>query len=66
MRFVMFMIPAVYQGEKGKKAGADFAPPADEGDVIEVRQVFEVEEFPPDVQKAAQHPTVEAAIQKKP
>ncbi len=27
MRFVMFMIPAVYQGEKGKKAGADFAPP---------------------------------------
>ncbi|MEW5797543.1 MAG: YciI family protein [Bacteroidota bacterium] len=29
MRFMMFMIPAVYQGEQGKKAGADFAPPAD-------------------------------------
>lgn len=143
MRFMMFMIPAVYQGEKGKNVGADFAPPADavermmkyneelaksgalialdglhppsmgarvafkggkptvtdgpfteskevvggywminvkskeeaiewakrvpadEGDVIEVRQVFEVEEFPPDVQKAAQNPTVERAIQKK-
>jgi hypothetical protein len=38
--------------------------PADEGDVIEVRQVFEVEEFPPEVQKAAQNPTVEAAVRK--
>lgn len=143
MRFVMFMIPAVYQGEQAKKVGADFAPPADgvermmkyneelatagalialdglhppsmgarvsfkggkptvtdgpfteakevvggywminvkskeeaiawacrvpadEGDVIEVRQVFEVEEWPEDVQKAAKNPTVEAAIQKK-
>jgi len=143
MRYMMFMIPAVYQGEQGKNVGADFAPPADavermmkyneelaksgalialdglhppsmgarvsfksgkpkvtdgpftesrevvggywminvkskeeaiewakrvpadEGDVIEVRQVFEVEEFPPDVQKAAQNPTVEKAIQKK-
>jgi len=142
MRFVVFMIPAVYQGEQGRKVGADFAPPADavermmkyneelakagvlvaldglhppstgarvsfkggkatvtdgpfteakevvggywminvksrdeaiawarrvpadEGDVVEVRQVFEVEEFPPDVQKAAQNPTVEAAIEK--
>lgn len=139
----MFMIPAVYQGEQGKKAGADFAPPADavermmkyneelakagalialdglhppsmgarvsfkrgkpmvtdgpfieakevvggywminvkskeeaiewarrvpadEGDVIEVRQVFEVEEFPEDVRKAAANPTVERAIHKK-
>jgi hypothetical protein len=142
MRFVMFMIPAVYQGEQGKKVGADFAPPADgvermmkyneelakagvlvaldglhppstgarisfrggkptvtdgpfteskevvggywminvkskqeaiewarrvpadEGDIIEVRQVFEMEEFPEDVRKAAENPTVEAAIEK--
>jgi hypothetical protein len=38
--------------------------PADEGDVIEVRQVFEIEEFPPDVQKAAENPTVQAAVEK--
>jgi hypothetical protein len=143
MRFMMLMIPGVYQGERGAQTKADFAPPAeavermmkyneelakagalisldglhppssaarvsfsggkvrvtdgpfteskevlggywmiqaksraeaiawarrvpaDDGDVIEVRQVFEVEEFPPDVRKAAQNPTVEAAIQKK-
>lgn len=142
MRFVMFMIPAVYQGEQGKKVSPDFAPPADgvermmkyneklakagvlvaldglhppstgarvsfkggkptvtdgpfteakevvggywminvkskqeaiewarrvpadDGDVIEVRQVFEMEDFPPDVRKAAQNPTVEAAVMK--
>ena len=29
MRFVMFMIPAVYQGAEGARVGADFAPPAD-------------------------------------
>ena len=29
MRFVMFMIPAVYQGGKGKRVGADHVPPAD-------------------------------------
>lgn len=29
MRFVMFMIPAVYQGGKGKRVAADFTPPAD-------------------------------------
>jgi len=28
MRFVMFMIPAVYQGKAGREAGADFAPSA--------------------------------------
>ena len=142
MRFMMLMIPGVYQGEEGKKAGADFTPPADmvekmmkyneelakagalialdglhapaagarvsfsggkakvtdgpfteskevlggywminvkskqealewasrvpaqEGDVIEVRQVFEIEEFPPDVQKAADNPTVKAQVEK--
>ena len=29
MRIAMFMIPAVYQGGKGKRVGADFVPPAD-------------------------------------
>ncbi len=29
MRFVMFMIPAAYQGGKGKRVGGDFTPPAD-------------------------------------
>lgn len=29
MRFVMFMIPAVYQGGKGKRVAADFTPAAD-------------------------------------
>ena len=38
--------------------------PADDGDVIEVRQVFELEEFPPDVQKAADNPTVRAQVEK--
>ncbi len=139
---MMLMIPAVYQGAQGKKAGADFTPPADavermmkyneelakagalisldglhppasgarvsfvrgkphvtdgpsietknilggywvinvkskeealqwakrvpaaEGDVIEIRQVFEMEEFPPDVQKVAENPTVQAQVEK--
>lgn len=29
MRFVMFMIPAVYQGGKGKRVDGDFTPSAD-------------------------------------
>ncbi|HEY4612845.1 MAG TPA: YciI family protein [Bacteroidota bacterium] len=29
MRFMMFMIPAVYQGGKEKPVAADFTPPAD-------------------------------------
>ena len=29
MRFMMLMIPSVYQGKNGEKAGADFTPPAD-------------------------------------
>jgi hypothetical protein len=29
MRFMMLMIPSVYQSNNGKKAGADFTPPAD-------------------------------------
>ncbi len=142
MRFMMLMIPVVYQGEQGQKAGVDFTPSADavdkmmkyneelakagalisldglhpptsgarvsfaggkprvidgpsmetknvlggywmidvkskeealawakrvpaaEGDVVEIRQVFEMEEFPPDVQKAAENPTVQAQVEK--
>jgi hypothetical protein len=39
--------------------------PAADGDVIEVRQVFEMPDFPPDVQKAAENPTVRAQVEKR-
>ncbi|MGB2868737.1 MAG: YciI family protein [Bacteroidota bacterium] len=142
MRFMMMMIPKVYQGAEGKKVRADFAPPAEavakmmkyneelakagalialdglhprekgarvsfskgkaavtdgpyiesnevfggywmvqfkskeeaiqwakrvpaeDGDVVEIRQVFENEDFPEDVQKAAENPTVKAEVDK--
>lgn len=142
MRFVMFMIPSVYQGGKGKRVGADFTPPADaveammkyneelakaghlisldglhpvekgarvsfsngkptvtdgpfieskevfggywmvqfkskeeavewakripaaDGDTIEIRQVFDVSDWPEDARKAAESPTVTAAVEK--
>lgn len=142
MRFMMLMIPGVYQGPKGKSLKADFAPsaedvarmtkynedlakagalisldglqpaakgariafsggepkvtdgpfiesrevlggywmiqtkskeeavewarrvPAQDGDVIEVRQVFEMEDFPSDVQNAADNRTVKAEVEK--
>lgn len=142
MRFMMLMIPSVYQGASGKNARPDFAPsvemvekmmkyneelakagalialdgfhppvtaarisfhagkahitngpfenskdvlggywiiqaksrdeaiewarraPAQDGDVIEVRQIFENEEFPPEVQKAADNPVVKAQVEK--
>ncbi|HXX62699.1 MAG TPA: YciI family protein [Bacteroidota bacterium] len=38
--------------------------PAQSGDIIEVRQVFEMEEFPPDVQKAAESAEVRSQLQK--
>ena len=38
--------------------------PAAEGDVIEIRQVFEVSDFPPDVKEAAENPTVRAQLAK--
>jgi len=143
MRFMMMMIPAVYQGEQGRNTGADFTPPAeavermmkyneelakagalialdglhppsmgarvsysggkprvtdgpfteskevlggywminvksreeaiewakaipaDEGDVVEIRQVFEVEEWPEDARAAAANPAVEAELAKQ-
>jgi hypothetical protein len=142
MRFMMLMIPGVYQGAQGQKAGADFAPgvddvqemmkfneglaksgnlilldglhppsmgarvsfkggkpmvvdgpfaeskevlggfwiinakskeeavewakrvPAREDDVIEVRQIFEMEEFPEEVQKKADSKLVKHALKK--
>jgi hypothetical protein len=39
--------------------------PASDGDVVEVRQVFEVSEFPADVQKAADNPTVRAQVERR-
>jgi len=39
--------------------------PASDGDVIEVRQVFEMSDFPSDVREAADNPTVQAEIEKR-
>jgi hypothetical protein len=38
--------------------------PASDGDVIEIRQVFDISEFPEDVQKAADNPTVRKQLEK--
>jgi hypothetical protein len=143
MRFMMLMIPAVYQGASGRKTGAGFTPPAegvermrkyneelakagalisldglhppstgarvsfksgrpsvtdgpfaeskevlggywmiqaksrqeaidwakrvpaDEGDTIEVRQVFDMADFPEDVRKAGDSATVRSQIEKQ-
>ena len=55
MKFMMLMIPAVYQG--GKKVAPNFVPdpkkmeewaqrcPAEPGDTIEIRQIFEAADF---------------------
>jgi hypothetical protein len=40
--------------------------PADEGDVIEIRQVFETLDWPEDARKAAESSTVRAALGKTP
>ena len=142
MRFMMLMIPGVYQGKSGQTVGPDFAPgaddiakmmkynedlakagalitldglqppvkgaritfsrgkatatdgpfteskevlggywmiqvgskkeavewakrcPAEDGDVIEVRQVFEMSDFPADAQKAANSSAVTAEVEK--
>ena len=37
--------------------------PAEEGDVIEIRPVFEIEDFPEDARKAADNPLVKEAIE---
>jgi hypothetical protein len=142
MRFMMLMIPKVYQGANGGRVGAGFAPseeavrkmmqyneelakagallaldglappanaarvsfsggkpavsdgpftearevlggywliragsreeavawarrvPAEDGDLIEVRQVFENEDFPPEVRKVAENPVVRAQVER--
>lgn len=40
--------------------------PAADGDVIEVRQVFDMSDFPPEVRKAAESPAVRARIEHRP
>jgi hypothetical protein len=49
---------------KSKKEAVEWARrcPASDGDVIEIRQVFEMSDFPPDVRKAADNPTVQGRI----
>jgi YCII-related domain len=39
--------------------------PASDGDVIEVREVFEMSDFLPDVQKAIDNPRMRAQIDKR-
>lgn len=48
---------------KSKEEAVQWATrcPAAEGDVIEIRQVFEMSDFPDDVKQAADNPTVRAA-----
>jgi hypothetical protein len=36
--------------------------PAADGDIVEIRQVFEASDFPPEVQKAADNPTVRSQV----
>src|SRR5271169_5825705 len=52
---------------KSKQEAVDWAKrvPAVDGDVIEIRQVFEMSDFPADVQKAADNPTMRKQIEKK-
>jgi len=51
---------------KSKEEAVEWAKrcPASDGDVIEIREVFEMSDFPPDVQKAADNPMVRAQIEK--
>ncbi len=52
---------------KSKAEAVEWAKrcPAADGDVIEVRQVYEVSEFPEDVREAADNPTVRAQLEKR-
>jgi hypothetical protein len=51
---------------KSKQEAIDWVKrcPAQDGDVIEIRPVFEMSDFPADVQKAADNPTVKAQLEK--
>lgn len=52
---------------KSKEEAVEWARrvPAAEGDVIEVRQIFEMSDFPEDVKKAANNPTVQEKIRRQ-
>ncbi len=52
---------------KSKEEAVEWAKqvPAQEGDMIEIRQVFEMSDFPPEVQKAADSPRVKAQVEKR-
>ena len=52
---------------KSKEEAVEWARrcPAADGDVIEVRQVFEMPDFPPDVQQAADNPAVRAQVERR-
>jgi hypothetical protein len=52
---------------KSKEDAIEWAKrcPAATGDVIEVRQIFEVSEFPPEVQEAADNAIVRAQLERK-
>jgi hypothetical protein len=39
--------------------------PARDGDVIEIRQVFDMEDFPPEVRKAGESATLKAGLEKQ-
>jgi hypothetical protein len=52
---------------KSKEEAVEWARrcPASDGDVIEIRQVFEMSDFPRDVRKAADNPAVRAQVEKR-
>ncbi len=51
---------------KSKEDAVEWAKqvPAEDGDMIEIRQVFEESDFPPEVQKAANSTRVKAQVEK--
>lgn len=52
---------------KSKEEAVEWAKrvPAEDGDMIEIRQVFEVSDFPLEVQKAANSPSVKTRVEKR-
>jgi len=52
---------------KSKEEAVEWAKrvPAEDGDMIEIRQVFEVSDFPLEVQKAANRPSVKTRVEKR-
>ncbi len=51
---------------KSKTEAVEWAKriPAEDGDIVEIRQIFEMSDFPPDVKKAASSPTMKAKTEK--